>query len=57
MSPTPNWSSTRMKTPDRKSFTSDCEPKPSATPRMPAPAISGPRLIPTSPRIMNVATV
>ena len=42
--------------PDRKSFTSDCEPKPSATPMMPAPAISGPSSIPTSPRIMNAAT-
>ena len=57
MSPTPNWSSTRMNTPDRKSLTSDWEPKPSATPMMPAPAISGPRLIPISPRIMKTATV
>ena len=50
MSPTPNWSSTRMKVPDRKSRTSDCEPKPIATPSTPAPASSGPRLMPTSPR-------
>jgi hypothetical protein len=54
-SPTPNWSSTRMNTPDRKSLTSDWEPKPIATPRMPAPAISGPSWMPTSPRIMNRA--
>ena len=56
MSPTPNWSSIRMKTPERKSRTSDCEPKPSATPRIPAPASSGPSSIPTSPRIMKPAT-
>ena len=56
MSPIPNWSSTRMKMPDRKSRTSDCEPKPSATPRMPAPAISGPSSTPSSPRIMIEAT-
>ena len=46
MSPMPNWSSTRMKMPDRKSRTSDCEPKPSATPMIPAPAISGPSSMP-----------
>ena len=55
MSPTPNWSSTRMNAPDRKSLTSDCEPKPIATPSMPAPAISGPRSIPTSPRHISAA--
>ena len=32
--------------PERKSFTSDCAPKPSAMPAMPAPAMSGPRLMP-----------
>ena len=31
-SPTPYWSSTIMKTPDRKSLTRLCAPKPSATP-------------------------
>ena len=55
MSPTPNWSSIRMKMPLRKSFTSDCEPKPSATPMIPAPASNGPSSIPTSPRTRNIA--
>ena len=35
MSPTPYWSSTRMKMPARKSFTRLWAPKPSATPAMP----------------------
>ena len=43
--------------PERKSRTRLCEPKPSATPMIPAPAMSGPRLIPNSPRTMNAATV
>ena len=55
MSPTPNWSSTRMKMPDRKSRTSACEPNPIATPTTPAPARSGPRLTPSSPRTRNAA--
>ncbi len=38
-SPTPNWSSISMNMPERKSFTSDCAPNPSATPTMPAPAM------------------
>ena len=40
-SPTPYWSSKIMKMPDRKSLTSACDPKPSATPMMPALAIRG----------------
>ena len=36
-SPTPYWSSMIMKIPERKSFTSDCAPKPTATPMMLAP--------------------
>jgi hypothetical protein len=57
VSPTPYWSSTRMKMPDRKSRTRLCEPNPSATPMIPAPAMSGPRLMPNSPRTMKMATV
>ena len=53
MSPTPYWSSTRMKIPARKSFTRLWAPKPSATPAMPAPAMSGPRLMPSSPRTVS----
>ena len=56
MSPTPNWSSIRMNAPERKSRTRDCEPKPIATPSTPAPASSGPRSIPTSPRHISAAT-
>ena len=41
-----------MKMPDRKSLTRLWAPKPMATPAMPAPAMSGPRLTPSSPRIM-----
>jgi hypothetical protein len=52
MSPTPYWSSTRMKIPARKSFTRLWAPKPMATPARPAPAMSGPRLMPSSPRIV-----
>ena len=40
-SPTPYWSSKIMKMPDRKSLTSAWAPKPSATPMMPALAMSG----------------
>ena len=42
--------------PERKSRTSDCEPKPIATPSTPAPASSGARSIPTSPRHISSAT-
>ena len=55
MSPTPYWSSTRMKMPARKSFTRLWAPKPRATPASPAPAISGARLMPSSPRIVMPA--
>ena len=41
-SPTPYWSSMIMKTPERKSLTRLCAPKPSATPATPADASSGP---------------
>ena len=47
-SPTPYWSSKIMKMPDRKSLTSDWEPKPSATPMMPALATIGAMLTPSS---------
>ena len=57
MSPTPNWSSTSMKMPARKSFTRLWAPKPMATPAMPAPAMSGPRFTPSSPRMMVTAIV
>src|SRR5918997_1692154 len=51
MSPTPNWSSTSMKMPARKSLTRLWAPKPIATPAMPAPAMRGPRFTPSSARI------
>ena len=41
--------------PDRKSLTSDCEPKPSATPTTPAPASSGATSTPTSDSTAKVA--
>ena len=56
-SPTPYWSSISMKMPDRKSRTRFWAPKPTATPTMPAPAISGPRLSPSSERAMRAAMV
>jgi hypothetical protein len=56
-SPTPYWSSTSMKMPERKSLTRLWAPKPRATPAMPAPAMSGPRATPSSPRIMMTAIV
>ena len=40
-SPTPYWSSKIMKMPERKSLTSACEPKPMATPMIPALAMRG----------------
>ena len=43
--------------PDRKSFTSDCAPKPTATPTMPALASSGPIGRPTTSRIIRAATL
>ena len=56
-SPTPYWSSMSMKMPLSRSRTSDCAPKPTATPTIPAPAINGPRLMSNSPRsIMKVTT-
>ena len=39
--------------PLKKSFTMLCAPKPKAMPAMPAPAISGPRLMPRTPRTVN----
>ena len=56
-SPTPYWSSTSMNIPDKKSLTIDWAPNPTATPTIPAPAISGPRFIPISPSEMSTATV
>ena len=41
--------------PDRKSFTSVCAPKPSATPMTPALASSGAMLTPSCPRMMSSA--
>ena len=52
-SPTPYWSSRIRKMPDRKSFTSDWAPKPTATPTMPALASSGPIGSPTTSRIIR----
>ena len=57
MSPTPYWSSRSMKMPERKSLTSVWAPKPMAMPAMPAPAMSGPRLMPSSPRTIIAAIV
>ena len=54
-SPMPYWSSKSMKRPDRKSETSDWAPKPSATPTMPAPAMSGPMLTSNSESTMTPA--
>ena len=54
-SPTPYWSSMRMKRPDRKSFTRLWAPKPMASPAIPAPANSGARSTPSSPSTMNSA--
>ena len=42
--------------PARKSFTMLCAPNPIATPAMPAPAISGPGLMPNCPSAMRPAT-
>ena len=46
-----------MNMPERKSLTIDCAPNPTATPTIPAPAISGPRFIPISPSEIKTATV
>ena len=56
-SPTPYWSSRIMNIPFRKSFTTFCAPKPSATPTTPALAMSGPRSKPSSASTIDVATV
>ena len=55
-SPTPYWSSKIMKSPERKSLTSDWAPKPSAMPMMPALAMIGAMLTPTSLSIMVAKT-
>ena len=55
-SPTPYWSSRIRKMPDKKSLTSVCAPKPSATPTMPALASSGPIGRPMTSRIISSAT-
>ena len=47
-SPTPYWSSNSRKIPERKSLTRVWEPKPSATPTMPALAMMGPMFRPIS---------
>src|SRR6478735_6820352 len=52
-SPTPYWSSTIMKTPDRKSLTRLCAPKASATPPTLAEASIGPSGIPTRERTVR----
>jgi hypothetical protein len=57
MSPTPYWSSAIMKNPARKSRTIVWAPKPIAMPAIPAPARSGARLMPTSPRINSAAMI
>ena len=46
-----------MKKPERKSRTRAWAPKPTATPTMLAPAMSGPRLRPIRPKIVSPATV
>ena len=56
-SPTPYWSSMIMNTPDRKSLTRLCAPKPSATPATPAEASNGPRGMPSSAMIVRMASV
>ena len=45
-----------MNSPDRKSFTTDWAPKPSARPPIPAPAISGARSMLSCPSTSRVAT-
>ena len=56
-SPTPYWSSRIMKTPERKSLTRLCAPKPIATPATPAEASRGPSGMPTSAMIVSTASV
>jgi hypothetical protein len=56
-SPTPYWSSISMKMPEMKSRTRFWEPNPTATPTIPAPAISGPRSTPTVPSAISPARV
>ena len=52
-SPIPNWSSISMNSPLRQSLTRLWAPKPRATPAIPAPAISGARSMPSSPRMIE----
>ena len=54
-SPTPYWSSSSMKIPDRKSRTRLCAPKPMARPRTPALARTGARFRPRSPAMVTAA--
>ena len=54
-SPMPNWSSISMNSPARQSLTTFWAPNPRATPAIPAPAISGARSMPSSPRTRNRA--
>ena len=56
-SPTPYWSSTIMKIPDRKSLTRLCAPKPRATPPTSTEASNGPSGISSSAATVRVATV
>ena len=54
-SPTPYWSSSSMKIPDKKSRTRLCAPKPMARPRTPALASTGARFRPRSPAMVTAA--
>src|SRR6478735_2717805 len=56
-SPTPYWSSMIMNTPERKSLTRLCAPKPSATPATPADASSGASGMPSRAMIVSTARV
>ena len=56
-SPTPYWSSRIMNSPEMKSLTSVWAPKPSATPTIPAEAMSGAMSMPSSERIISEAIV
>ena len=46
-----------MKIPERMSRTRVCAPSPTATPTIPAEAMTGPKLKPNSPKTIAVATI
>ena len=51
----PYWSSISMNSPDTQSLTRFWAPNPRAMPAMPAPAMSGARLMPSSPSTSSAA--